>query len=106
MKEKIKEYITSTNKDYLQVINEECIRVSHPLTKEVVEIIIKGIKFNTDTNEVKYIDGITTDTGDTIKVFWNWIDEDDKERVIEIVKYNIKKNTILRNMNLENGVLY
>lgn len=84
MKEKIKEYIKSTNKDYLQVINEECITVAHPLTEEVVEIIIKGIQFNVDTNEVKYIEGVTTDTGDTIKVFWNWIDEDDKERVIEM----------------------
>lgn len=84
MKEKIKEYIKSTNKDYLQVINEECITVAHPLTEEVVEVIINGIQFNVDTNEVKYIDGITTDTGDKIKVFWNWIDEDDKERVIEM----------------------
>jgi sensor histidine kinase regulating citrate/malate metabolism len=84
MKEKIKEYIKSTNKDYLQVINEECIRVAHPLTEEVVEVLIKDIQFNVDTNEVKYIEGITTDTGDTIKVFWNWIVEDDKERVIEM----------------------
>lgn len=106
MKEKIKEYITSTNKDYLQVINEECVTVSHPLTEEEVEVLIKGIKFNADTYEVKYIDGVTTDTGDKIKVFWNWVNDDDKERVKEIVKYNIKKNTILREMNLENGVLY
>lgn len=84
MKEKIKEYIKSTNKDYLQVINEECIRVAHPLTEEVVEVLIKGIKFNADTNEVKYIDGVTTDTGDKIKVLWNWVDEEDKERVIEM----------------------
>lgn len=84
MKEKIKEYITSTNKDYLQVINEEYIRVAHPLTEEVVEVIIKGIQFNADSNEVKYIEGITTDTGDKIKVFWNWVNEDDKERVIEM----------------------
>lgn len=105
MKEKIKEYITSTNKDYLQVINEECITVSHPLTEEEVEVLIKNILFNTDTYEVKYIEGIT-DTGDKIKVFWNWVNDDDKERVKEIVKSNIKKNTILRNMKLENGVLY